>query len=83
MRQSEGVAEVALVQCQHQHLPGKPSMLQLWHYSVPSLLTLSGNGGSNDDEFQLQGGLVLEQKRGLKSKWSVAGGEAEVHQGSQ
>ena len=77
------VEEVALVKCQPQQLPGKPGMLQLWHYGVPSLLTLSGDGGGNDDDFQLQGGLVLEQKRGLKSKWSVAGGEAEVHQGSQ
>ena len=59
---AEVVEEVALVQCQPQHLPGKPGMLQLWHYSVPSLLTLNGNGGGDADNFRLQGGLVLEQK---------------------
>ena len=82
--EAEGVAEVveevALVKCQPQQLPGKPGMLQHWR---ALLLTLSGDGGGNDDNFQLQGGLVLEQKGRLKSKWSVAGGEAEVHQARQ
>ena len=57
----EGVAEeVALVQCQPWQLPGRPGVLQLEHLSVPSLLALSGDGGDDGDDFQLQGGLVQE-----------------------
>ena len=57
----EGVAEEeALVQCQPWRLPGRPGVLQLWHWSVPSLLALGGDGGGDGDDSQLQSGLVQE-----------------------
>ena len=46
------------------------------------LLALGGDGGGDGDGFQLQGGLVQEQKERLKSKQSVAEVEEEVHQGT-
>ena len=48
-----GVAEnMALKQCQPCQLPGKPGMLQLLHWSVPSLLALGGDGdGVGDSSF--------------------------------
>ena len=61
----EGVAELALVQCQLWQLPGKPGVLQLLHWSVPLLLALGGDGGGDGDGFQLQGGLVQEQRKML------------------
>ena len=80
----EGVAEVvALVQCQPWQLPGRPGVLQLWHWSVPSLLALGGDGGGDGDVSQLQSGLVQEWRKEMKSKQSVAEGEEEVHQGRQ
>ena len=56
----EGVEEVVLVQYQPQQLPGKPGVLQLWHWSVPLLLAHDGDGdgGDDGDDLQLQGGLV-------------------------
>ena len=54
-----GVAEnMALLQCQPCQLPGKPGMLQLLHWSVPSLLALGGDGGGVGDSSLLQSGLV-------------------------
>ena len=54
-----GMAEdMALMQCQPCQLPGKPGMLQLLHWSVPSLLALGGDGGGVGDSSLLQGGLV-------------------------
>ena len=54
-----GVAEnMALMQCQPCQLPGKPGMLQLLHWSVPSLLALGGDGGGVGDSSLLQSGLV-------------------------
>ena len=59
MMEVEGVAEeVALVQCQPWRLPGRPGVLQLWHWSVPSLLALGGDGGGVGDSSLLQGGMV-------------------------
>ena len=59
MMEVEGVAEeVALVQCQPWRLPGRPGVLQLWHWSVPSLLALGGDGGGVGDSSLLQGDLV-------------------------
>ena len=57
---AEVVEEVALVQCQPRQLPGRPGVLQLLHWSVPSLLALGGDGGGDGDDSQLQGDLVLE-----------------------
>ena len=45
------------------------------------LLALGGDGGDDGDDFQLQVGLVHEQRKKGKSKQSVAEGEEEVHQG--
>ena len=50
--------DMALMQCQPCQMPGKPGMLQLLHWSVPSLLALGGDGGGVGDSSLLQSGLV-------------------------
>ena len=72
---------MALMQCQPCQLPGKPGMLQLLHWSVPSLLALGGDGGGVGDSSLLQGGMVQKERKEKRTKRSVAQGEGEVHQG--
>ena len=66
-------------------MPTSATAREAWYAAALACfaVTLSGDGGGNDDNFQLQGGLVLEQKGRLKSKLSVTGCEAVVHQGRQ